>query len=125
MIYEDIKQALKQAMMDKDKVKLRNVRLLKAEIDRDPRKNYSDDNVHAILGSLIKVTNKSPEPDIELLETIYEFMPVVSEQEVLDYVGTIDFSKLKNKMMAMGMVKKHFYGKIVDSEMLKSIIQQV
>lgn len=123
MIYEDIKSALKTAMMQKDKVKMSKVRLIKAEIDRDPNKNYVDTNVQKILESLIKVTNKSPQPDTELLSTIYEFMPVVSEEEILEFVDTIDFSKLKNKMAAMGIVKKHFRGKIVDSKMLQNIIQ--
>ena len=48
----------------------------------------------------------------------------VSREELLTFIATIDFSQLKNKMMAVGIVKKHF-GPTVDGKMVNDIIQNI
>lgn len=48
----------------------------------------------------------------------------VSREDLLTFIATIDFSQLKNKMMAVGIVKKHF-GTNVDGKMVNDIIQNI
>lgn len=122
MMYNNIKEMMKVSMKNKDKETLSSIRIIKAEIDRDPNKDYSDKNVLDILNKLSKMTKKHPNPDAKLLEIIDSLVPTVSEEEVKLFVNTIDFTKLKNKMQAMGIVKNHFKDKMVDSKMLQNII---
>ena len=49
---------------------------------------------------------------------------MVTREELLMFIATIDFSQLKNKMMAVGLVKKHF-GSSVDGKMVNDIIQNI
>ena len=123
MLYDKIKEMMKVSMKAKDKETLGAVRIIKAEIDRDPNKDYSDENVIAIMNRLNKMTEKHPTPDKVLLGVINGLLPTVSEDEIKHFVKAIDFSKLKNKMQAMGIVKNHFKGKMVDSKMLQELIK--
>ncbi len=54
------------------------------------------------------------------------FLPqMVTEKEIHDFIKeNIDFSKLKNKMQAIGIIKKHF-GNTVDANLVKDIIQKI
>ena len=47
-----------------------------------------------------------------------------TREELLTFIATIDFSQLKNKMQAIGIVKKHF-GILVDGQMVNNIIQNI
>lgn len=56
---------------------------------------------------------------------IAQYLPKqVSREELLAFIATIDFSQLKNKMMAVGLVKKHF-GDTVDGKVVNEIIQNI
>jgi len=51
------------------------------------------------------------------------FLPKeVDKKEIIDFLETIDFNNLKNKMQAIGIVQKHFKGN-VDNKLVKDIIQ--
>jgi hypothetical protein len=47
-----------------------------------------------------------------------------TRQELLEFITTIDFSKLKNKMMAVGITKKHF-GVAADGKLITEIVQNI
>ncbi len=47
-----------------------------------------------------------------------------TEEEVLAFINTIDFSQLKNKMMAVGTIKKHF-GTACDGKMVSGLVQNL
>lgn len=58
--------------------------------------------------------------------TIFEnFLPqMITEEEIFNFIkNNIDFSKLKNKMQAIGIIKKE-YGNKVDAKLVKDIVQQ-
>jgi len=57
------------------------------------------------------------------LNFIDVFLPKeVDKKEIIDFLETIDFNNLKNKMQAIGIVQKHFKGN-VDNKLVKDIIQ--
>ena len=47
-----------------------------------------------------------------------------TRQELLEFITTIDFSKLKNKMQAVGMTKKHF-GVAAEGKLVMDIVQNI
>ena len=47
-----------------------------------------------------------------------------TREELLTFIATIDFSQLKNKRQAVGIVKKHF-GVAADGQMINDIIQNI
>ena len=47
-----------------------------------------------------------------------------SRQELLEFITTIDFASLKNKMQAVGITKKHF-GVAADGKLIMDIIQNI
>lgn len=125
MLYDNLHSAMKHSMKNKETERLSSIRIIISEVQRDPNKDYSDSKVLAVLASLIKITNKNPTPDKMLLATIDSFMPAVSEDNIKAFIATIDFTKLKNKMAAIGLVKKEFAGKAVDSEMVQRILATI
>ncbi|MBV5347141.1 hypothetical protein JZU46_02845 [bacterium] len=53
------------------------------------------------------------------------YLPIkATREELLIFITTIDFSQLKNKLQAIGIVKKHF-GVKADSQMIAEIIQGI
>ena len=68
---------------------------------------------------LVKDTSSTLKPLAE------KYLPKkATRQEVLEFITTIDFSKLKNKMMAVGITKKYF-GTSGDGKMISDIIQNI
>jgi uncharacterized protein YqeY len=54
-----------------------------------------------------------------------KYLPqIVFDSDIRVYLKTIDFSKLKNKMQAIGMCKNHFGNDCVDSNLVKNIIEK-
>jgi len=47
-----------------------------------------------------------------------------TRQELLEFITTIDLSKLKNKMMAVGITKQHF-GTAADGKLITEIVQSI
>lgn len=69
--------------------------------------------------ALVKGTSSTLKPLAE------KYLPKkATRQEVLEFITTIDFSKLKNKMVAVGITKKHF-GTSGDGKMISDIIQNI
>lgn len=60
----------------------------------------------------------------DFLILLNNFLPEeVTEREITEWINyNVDFSKLKNKMQAVGMVKNHF-GVNVDGKMVSNIIK--
>jgi len=89
----------------------------------------TDEQVIMVLTGIIKAEDKTAEltksaqSTLKLVATSY--MPTqISEEELKDYINTIDFSKLKNKMQAIGIVKKHF-GSSVDGKLVSDVIRSL
>lgn len=104
------------------------LKFLKAEIQRDPNKNYTDDNCIAIIKKVATSLKENVHVDsTEEIGFVYShYLPVqVTEEQIREFVNTIDFSKLKNKMAAIGMVMKNFPIGSVNGDLVKSIIMSM
>lgn len=98
-------------------------------ISKNKDKTIDDEKAISILKKLKKdyIENKEYYDNEEIefvLKFIDKFTPKeVTEEEVRNYLKTIDFSTLNNKMQAIGMTKKYFKGN-VNSELVKNIIEK-
>jgi len=65
-----------------------------------------------------------PVPDEVYISILKQYIPQpISEEELLMWISNhIDFSSLKNKMQAIGIIKNHF-GTKADGKMISSIIK--
>lgn len=59
---------------------------------------------------------------VELCESILP--QEASEEDIRNFLKTVDFSGLKNKMQAVGLVNKHFNGN-VDGNLAKNIVMDM
>lgn len=118
-ILNDLKSSSKET---KDSLKV-----IIGEMQRQPTKILSDDQVIAILKKLVKYEeeriSKTNEKLSIYLEILQSYLPKqISKEEVETWINSnIDFSSLKNKNQAIGIVCKHF-GSAVDGSIVKSII---
>lgn len=129
LIRSDMKEAMKLHLNDT----LNTLRMVLGEIPRLNLKagvSATDDQVTKIIVKLIKSETEvlklkggsvTESPYINLLK---KYLPVMAgESEIIDYIQTnIDFSTLRNKMQAVGLVNKYF-GSGVDGKMVAKIVQ--
>jgi len=129
MIYDKIKKDMVQAMKDHNKSLQSLLKVLVSDINRDPNKDYSD--VKAI--KVIKQTSgmlysnydalgiSQDLIDAEYLERVY--LPAqISDEAIITFLDTLDFSKFKNKMQAISKVKANFPDGSIDGEVVKNIV---
>lgn len=124
-----IQQDLKIATTSNN-VQLRDtLKVIVGEMQRQPKKELNDGEVVKILKSLqkneqelIKATGQSASSYLTVLS---EYIPTeLSESDIMKWIGdNVDFSSLKNKMQAVGLVTKHF-GPLVDGNVVKKIITE-
>ena len=128
MHYERIKEDLKQAMLAKDEAKKSDVRYILGELARN-YKEPTDEEVEATLKKVKKMETESlqarSQVDSPLIAYIDSILPEqISEEDVEAWVKeNVDFSQLKNKMQAVGMVTKHF-GNAVEGKVVSNIIKE-
>ena len=130
-----IKNDLKESIKNKSKNKKDNLRVILGEIQRDKYKKTDDESVLKVLKQLkkleldrIKLFQKEHKnPSMDFLKQIEEYLPEeVSKEEIITYINNnINFSKLKNKMMAISIIKKHFSDKSIDGKLVKEIIEKM
>jgi uncharacterized protein YqeY len=133
MIYDDIKRDIANARKSGDKTLLNTLRFILGEVQRDPDKDYKDDNLIKLLSSIVKRGDKARKqgiamPDQSRIDRLCrQYLPdQATEQDIESFLGTIDFSKLKNPKIALGMAKKHFTSqhKTVDMSIVQSILNK-
>jgi uncharacterized protein YqeY len=104
------------------------LKVLISDVQRDPNKDYSDDKVIKVITSTITLLkdphmmklNKYNESCIKYLQ---QYLPIkISVDDINEYLNTIDFSKLRNKMQAVGMVMNNFPTGSVDGNDVKEIL---
>lgn len=62
---------------------------------------------------------------MEFVALCEEILPQeATEEDIRNFLKTVDFSVLKNKMQAVGMVNKHFNGN-VDGNLAKNIVMEM
>ena len=124
-LYNQLKQDCVAALKAKDKQQLTILKTLIGEIERNPSKEYSDPAVLKCIKKYLKNLKdlekygKDVSKEKEIVE---KYLPKqISKQDIIDYLNTIDFSKLKSKFAAIGLCKKKF-GEAVDANLVKQII---
>jgi uncharacterized protein YqeY len=122
----EIKKNITEAIIQKDEEKKNALRILLGEINRK-EKNITNDQIISIIKKLIKdeketlkYNNKTSSKFIQILE---EYIPKqLSINEIVQWIDSnVDFSKLKNKMQVIGMLKKEF-GEKIDGNIVRNII---
>ena len=133
-LQEKIKGDMTYYMSKNDKPKTDALKVIISELQRQKTKQLTDEQVIKILKSLLK----SEEDRLSYIvkeelgvtsmyrEVLMEYLPKqVSEEEITQWIkDNIDFSELKNKMQAVGIVMKHF-GTKADGNTVKNIIQNM
>ena len=130
---DDIRVDLFRCMKDRDQRVVDALRVVLGEIPRlnmKANESATDDQIINIVKKLIKSeteTLKLKGEDISesfYINLLKAYLPkMVTEAEILEYIqSNIDFSALKNKMQAVGVISKHF-GSSVNGGMVAHIIQ--
>jgi uncharacterized protein YqeY len=126
-LYEQLKQDCIKCLKSKNPQELTILKTLIGEIERNPSKDYSDSSViravKKYLKNLEEMKKYGKEVDKEI-QIVSKYLPKqISENEVIDFLKTVDFSKLKSKFAAIGLCKKQF-GENVDANLVKKILQE-
>ncbi len=129
MIYDEIKKDMIWAMKNKKNELKLLLKLLVSDIQRDPHKDYSDKKVTSVIKQTVKTLYDNFEQfgkdqdliDAEYLERIY-LPKQISDNDIIAFLNTLDFSTFKNKMQAIGKITKHFPDGSVDGGVAKAIV---
>lgn len=129
-VQEKIREDLKKSMINKDNETKDCLRIVLGEFARQPKKELSDNEAISIIQKLIKneqelLKYKENKVTSKLISILESYLPeMVSDEEVITWIKeNIDFSTLKNKMQAMGIIMKQF-GKTVDGNNVKRILNE-
>lgn len=128
LLYEAIKSDIRELVKNRYSQRIINfLKVVISDIQRDPKKDYSNDKVQKVLKTTLKNLKelekygKDVSKEIELIQN---YMPEkMSEEEVRKELEKINTNNLKNKFQAIGILKKKFGDKI-DPEMVKSILNE-
>jgi len=119
-------------MRNGDKSALEKVRLLIGEVQRSANKDTSDTAVMTTLKQIRKQTMKHPEPDMLLISLIDTYIPPpVSDEELIEQVKLSGYSDDviagmgKKAYSIIGMAKKHFGDREINSQALKEYIAEI
>lgn len=138
-IQENINNALNECISNREsQEKIQNLKFIKAELQRGKFKEIQDSEAVKILVKLIKnqketikelkSRNLSIKEQTYLIQNIKEFLPleineqlIMSENDIKNWISeNIDFSSLKNKSSAIGIIQKKF--PFIDGNIVKKII---
>jgi len=109
-------------------------KLVKADIQKERDKDVPDAVVIRIMkyfvsGAKEMLTYLSKDKNLKeyvfnrrIIEVLEPFLPVmVTDQQIRDFINTLDMSEFKNKMQAMKPIMAHF-GSNADGNKVKSIL---
>ena len=123
-----IRDDLIAAVKRKDDDVKRTIRVILGEIPRLNKKAkeiVTDEELITIITTLAKAKDKGAVDD-RYFEILESYLPKkMSEEDVIKWITeNIDFSELKNKMQAVGLVTKEL-GSQVDGKMVSGIIKEM
>lgn len=130
-IIDNIEKDKNVFRINRDNLALDSCRLILGEIQRDPNKDTSDENVTKILRNLRKQTLKHPTPDMLLIQMIDTYIsPPVADEEVIDwiimYVSNDEIREMgKRAYSIIGKAKAHFDGREINTDIIKEYIDGV
>jgi len=129
-LQERLQNDLKEAIKARD-YSTPLLKFIIGELQRLPTKELNDDEVMKVLkkiekNEILMMQETSAERDSPLLKFVRNYIPrQLKAREIIEWVEkNIDFSQLKNKMQAIGIIKKEF-GERVDSVKVKEIITNI
>lgn len=126
-----LQEKIRHDLRNSEDPSLRTIlRIVLGEIDRQSKKELTDLEVEKIIKKLIKAeeellesTGRSTDPAFIALLNLY-LPKQLSDDEIEDWIReNVDFSNLKNKMQAIGIVTKNL-GSAVDGNKVKEIIKE-
>ena len=128
-LQERVTSEYQSCMKVRDTFKMALYRFLIGELQRQPSKHLSDDQVITIFRKLKNGLSEDPKIAQEnqaLLELLDTFLPqLASSDEIRKWiVENIDFSKYKNKMQSMKDIMANF-GKRADGNVVKKILEEL
>lgn len=123
LIYEQIEEDLNLAVREKDTSTRSILRVLKAEIQRNYDKNYTDEYVINVIIKMIKSLDEVNNEQSKLEKAkVIKYLPTkVTEEEVFEYIKTI--SNVDQKRM-IGMILKKFPKGTLDSKFAQNVISK-
>lgn len=138
LIQEKVQKALAEARKSGNKELIEALKVVLGEFARmrglKDGKDYvtdilTDIQAERVLNNIIKGEKKLLELtgkcDMVLLSVAKSYVPdKITEEEILEFLSTVDFSKLKNKMQAVGLVKKEF-GSAVDGKLASTLVRNL
>lgn len=130
-LYKRITNDRNVFLKNRDKDALASCKLILGEITRDPKKDYSTENVLKIIKGLRKMTLKSPIKDSLLVDMIDKYLPeLVSDIDVVSWVKSqYTFEDIcamgKKAYSIIGKAKQHFKDREFNSVYVKSFIDDV
>lgn len=103
-----------------DKELLSNLKFLNGEIQRQPKKILSDDEIITIFKKLKKTFMVEEEKNKKLINLITEYIPQqLSAAEIKKWIlDNIDLDNLKNKNQIIGIVMKEFQNKVESTDVI-------
>ena len=136
-IQEKIREDLKVAMKAKKADKVSALRYVLGEFKRLKGTKFSgkeyigdvltDEQAVRVISTIIaaekQVIELTGQTDVDMVNTLSAYLPqTIGEEEVVAWLKeNVDFSTLKNKMQAIGLIKKAF-GSQVDAALVSKII---
>jgi uncharacterized protein YqeY len=148
-IQEQLQKAMIEALKAGNSIRKDNIKFLIGQFQtasKNKEKTVTDEEAIKIIKNIVKSVKEvtipnliqnpiqgigldTPNPKlteaydfIELCESILPQM--ATEEEIRNFLKTVDFSQFKNKMQAIGVVTKHFNGN-VDGNLVKSIVMEM
>jgi uncharacterized protein YqeY len=131
-ILEKLQKEMLAARKSGDAKKKSHISILLSECERIG-KSLDDEQVLELVESLfVTEKNKAKKnipPDTEWREFLVSISPdlesSISEEQIRSWISdNVDFSSLRNKMQAVGLVKKHF-GEDVDGMLVSEVVKSI
>ena len=131
-VYDLLQQTLHQNMKERNTKIANLIRFVLAEIQRNPvKKDYSDPTVISTIKRIVNQLKEAVvESGIDNTEEISyleeKFLPaLISDEQLIEAIKQVDFSKLKNKFAAIGGIVKQFPTGTVDGGKVRELIIQL
>lgn len=126
MLYDKIREDFKNSLKLKKRDDISVLRMLLGDIQRKPDKDYNDEYVISVVNENLNDLNEVDTDQSEFEKSVLNrYLPkLITEQEIIDYVNTIDFSKT-NPNVAIGQVKRHFPVGSVNGKDIRDIITKI
>jgi uncharacterized protein YggL (DUF469 family) len=130
-LYTTLKKDMIAAMKDGNKEIQSLLKTVVAEVDREKYKDHSDKNVKAIVKRLINelITDfkkygidKYKNEANFLSEAYFPKVDQQSKESIIEFLNTVDFSTLKNKMEAIKLILNYFPAGSVEGSRARNIV---